>query len=235
MSKKKSDFFWASYADLMTSLFFIMLVLFVLIIVVMKNDQLKLKKDNISLKHKLKVFDLVDKNIKPLKEDKNLFVYEKKYKRFKLAFDVKFNENKDNLSDPTQISNAFYTQKKVFSAGMKLKMIIDNLYKEQQTNDTLKNISYVVVIAGYASKTGGENENYQLSYRRALSLRDFWKNRFIDFEESKYKDLVDLQIAGNGWGGIGRTEIEENNQRFLIQIFPKIGDINESITESITE
>ena len=55
----------------------------------------------------------------------------------------------------------------------------------------------------------------------------FWKNNGIDFEDSKYSELVDLQIAGNGWGGIGRTIVEADNQRFLIQIFPKIGDINE--------
>ena len=36
MSKK--SFFWASYADLMTSLFFIMLTLFVLTIVMLKRQ-----------------------------------------------------------------------------------------------------------------------------------------------------------------------------------------------------
>lgn len=234
MSKKKSDFFWTSYADLMTSLFFIMLVLFVLIIVVMKNDQIKLKKDNISLKHKLKVFELVDENIKPLKDDSTLFIYEKKYKRFKLAFDVKFRFDKSNLSNSNHIYNANLTHINVYNAGVKLKKIIDRLYNERQSNEILKNISYVVVIAGYASKGKGgdsENYNYQLSYKRALSLRDFWKERNINFEEKKYKELVDLQISGNGWGGIGRLPLEENNQRFLIQIFPKIGDVNEIISE----
>jgi outer membrane protein OmpA-like peptidoglycan-associated protein len=227
MSKKKTDFFWASYSDLMTSLFFIMLVLFVLVIVVMKNNQLDLEESEAELKRKLKIFDLVDKNIQPLKKDTSLFVYEKKYKRFKLAFDVKFNLNKDNLSDPNQIKNPYLTQNKIIDAGKKLKKIIDNLNKERKLNNELKNISYVLVIAGYASSIGEENPNYQLSYRRALSLRDFWKNNNIDFEKSKYSELIDLQIAGNGEGGIGRTLIDENNQRFLIQIFPKIGDINE--------
>ncbi len=35
---KKANFFWASYADLMTSLFFIMLVLFVLTVVMLKRQ-----------------------------------------------------------------------------------------------------------------------------------------------------------------------------------------------------
>lgn len=227
MSNKKNDFFWASYSDMMTSLFFIMLVLFVLIIVVLKKEQLNIELEKKELEKRLQVFDLVDKNIKPLKDAKHLFEYEKEYKRFKLAFEVKFLISKDNLSDVNQIYNASNTQRKIIDAGYKLKNIIDSLYIQKQNNPALKNISYVVVIAGYASRNGEENSNYQLSYRRALSLRDFWKNNNIDFEDEQYSELVDLQIAGNGWGGIGRTKIEENNQRFLIQIFPKIGDINE--------
>ena len=35
MSQKKESFFWTSYSDLMTSLFFIMLVLFILVIVLL--------------------------------------------------------------------------------------------------------------------------------------------------------------------------------------------------------
>jgi outer membrane protein OmpA-like peptidoglycan-associated protein len=229
MSKKKTDFFWTSYSDLMTTLFFVMLVLFVLVIVVMKKNQLELQESETELKRKLKVFELVDKNIQPLKQDKSLFEYQKKYKRFKLAFDVKFLINKDNLSDPKQIVNPQYTQEQVINAGRKLKGIIDVLNENRIKQSVLKNISYVVVIAGYASTIGEENTNYQLSYRRALSLRDFWKNNDINFEDKKYSELIDLQIAGNGEGGIGRTSIDEDNQRFLIQIFPKIGDINELI------
>jgi outer membrane protein OmpA-like peptidoglycan-associated protein len=227
MSNKKSDFFWASYSDLMTSLFFIMLVLFVLVFSVMKKSLLELKESESELKRKLKVFELVDKNIQPLKKDTTLFEYQKKYKRFKLAFDVKFYLNKDNLSDPSQIYNPEYTQIQIIKAGRKLKSIIDILNSKRKEESELKNISYVVVIAGYASTVGEENSNYQLSYRRALSLRDFWKNNNINFEDKKYSELVDLQIAGNGEGGIGRTIIDADNQRFLIQIFPKIGDINE--------
>ena len=37
--KKKTDTFWLSYSDLMTSLFFIMLVLFIVCIIKMKGTQ----------------------------------------------------------------------------------------------------------------------------------------------------------------------------------------------------
>ena len=80
MSNKKNDFFWASYSDMMTSLFFIMLVLFVLIIVVLKKEQLDTDLKNKELEQRIQVFDLVDKNIKPLKDAKHLFEYEKEYR-----------------------------------------------------------------------------------------------------------------------------------------------------------
>ena len=35
MAQKKESFFWTSYSDLMTSLFFVMLVLFILVIVLL--------------------------------------------------------------------------------------------------------------------------------------------------------------------------------------------------------
>ncbi len=42
MSKNNKDYFWLSYADLMTSLFFIMLVLFVLVFSIMhKKEKIK--------------------------------------------------------------------------------------------------------------------------------------------------------------------------------------------------
>ena len=76
MSSKKSDFFWPSYTDLMTSLFFIMLVLYVLTYVRL-NTTIKLQKD------KLSIIEAVEENLKPLKKDTTLFRYEEQYKRFK--------------------------------------------------------------------------------------------------------------------------------------------------------
>ena len=39
--KKKNDYFWVSFSDLMTTLFFVMLVLFVLTVVYLKIEQAK--------------------------------------------------------------------------------------------------------------------------------------------------------------------------------------------------
>ena len=189
--KEKTDFFWPSYTDLMTSLFFVMLLLFVLVYI-KQHQQI----DN--LEQKLAIIDAVEENLKPLKSDSELFVYEEKYKRFKLAFDVRFRTDKFAIR-PGELKDYESTVSNIDKAGINLKLIIARLKEAKQTNPKLKNISYILVIAGYASQTGEEFHNYELSYNRALSLRNHWKASGIDFEDPSYQDLIDLQISGNGW------------------------------------
>jgi len=217
MKAKTKDFFWPSYTDLMTSLFFIMLVLFVLVFV---KQQRQIK----DLERQLAIVNAVDENLKPLKSDTTLFTYEEQYKRFKLSFEVKFHPDKSQIS-ATDLELYSITVNNIDKAGTKLKSIIDALKQSKDSDSKLKDVSYILVIAGYASKTGEENHNYELSYQRALSLRNYWRSKSIDFEAPEYNNLIDLQLSGNGWGGIGRQNNEPDNQRFLIQIFPKIGDI----------
>lgn len=219
MKNRSDHFFWTSFTDLMTSLFFIMLVLYVLTYVRL-NTTIKLQKE------KLEIIETVEENMKPLKKDTTLFTYEDLYKRFKLSFEVKFKTDKYLISS-MELDNYDYTIININKAGIKLKSTIDNLLIAKNNNPKLKNVSYILVIAGYASKIGSdEYHNYELSYKRAWELWNHWKkDELIDFEDPKYKGLIDLQISGNGWGGIGRLPNEQNNQRFLIQIFPKIGDI----------
>lgn len=216
MKTNKNDSFWPSYTDLMTSLFFIMLVLYVLTYVRL-NTTIKLQQD------KLDIIEAVEENLKPLKSESSLFIYEEQYKRFKLSFDVKFGNNQSRIND-VELENYAVTIDNIDKAGEKLKSIIDNLKSTKDANSKLKNVSYILVIAGYASRSGEEIHNYELSYQRALALRNYWRTKGIDFERG-YDNLIDLQIAGNGWGGLGRLDNDADNQRFLIQIFPKIGDI----------
>ena len=217
MKSNKADFFWPSFTDLMTSLFFIMLVLYVLTYVRL-NSTINLQKE------KLAIIEAVEENLKPLKSDTSLFTYEPGYKRFKLSFDVKFQNDQYEIS-ASQLENYQTTVEKINRAGKKLQQIINKLQQSKDSNPRLRNVAYILVIAGYASRTGNESHNYELSYRRALSLWNYWRSKGINFESASYNGLVDLQISGNGWGGVGRLRNETDNQRFLIQIFPKIGDI----------
>lgn len=217
MKSNKPDAFWPSYTDLMTSLFFIMLVLYVLTYIRL-NSTITLQKE------KLAIIEAVEENLRPLKSDTTLFTYEPMYKRFKLSFDVKFGTDQDQIS-PRQLENYATTVDKIDRAGEKLRQIINRLQASKIENPRLRNVSYILVVAGYASRSGDLTHNYELSYRRALSLWNYWRLKGINFESAGYRDLIDLQISGNGWGGVGRLKNEPDNQRFLIQIFPKIGDI----------
>lgn len=226
MKSKGTSFFWPSFTDLMTSMFFIMLVLFVL-----SYARLRIRVDDLS--RKLRVYEIVEQNLKPLKEDTVLFRYESLYKRFTLGFDVNFVTNKDGIKSGDIL---YYnsTIVNIENVGRRLQTLIDNLAVTKAKDSSQRNVSYLVIISGYASHLllGTQVNDYSLSYSRAYNLWEYWKSIGIDFENSRYNGLVDLQIAGNGWGGVGRfrrdpensMQSEIKNQRFIIQIVPKIGD-----------
>jgi outer membrane protein OmpA-like peptidoglycan-associated protein len=235
MKKKGESFFWTSFSDLMTSLFFIMLVLYVLTYIMLKKKERELVNTVEDLKHKLEVYELVEQNLKPLKQDTFLFRYEEDYKRFTLAFDVNFELGRFKIEQGDLI-NYLVTASKIQNVGKQLQKTIDKLAENKSDNSAMDNVSYLVIISGYASHLllGNQASDYDLSYQRAYSLWAYWKNIGIDFEATKYEGLIDLQIAGNGWGGVGRFERdpqnfmqnETKNQRFIIQIVPKIGNTN---------
>jgi hypothetical protein len=70
-------------------------------------------------------------------------------------------------------------------------------------------------------------------YERAYNLYKYWRDALgIDFDSKKYHDFIEFQIAGSGEGGIGRIPAdppsffeERKNQRFLINVIPKIGEL----------
>jgi outer membrane protein OmpA-like peptidoglycan-associated protein len=198
---KKQNFFWASYADLMTSLFFIMLVLFVLVIAMMKKQQ-KATEEQLSL------IKNVQSAVKALPDE--FFTYQNEYKRFSLNRQIQF------LSGKSEIASE--DKNYLTDVGRSVENLIINLKTQYQNQD----IRYIIIIEGMAS-----NDNYiynhELSYQRALALLRLWEKSGISFDNQ----LCELQIAGSGTSGIGRYSGKEEfkNQRFLIQIIPKIGNL----------
>lgn len=246
---KKSNFFWVGFADLMTSLFFIMLVLYVVSFTLFKMNIKELEIANDTLDsliidleesknllvvqaEQAKIIEAVEKNLEPLIKNESLFRYEEKYKRFTLSFDVTFNLGQAKI-DSKSLKNPEETIRKIKIVGKELQKTIDVLIENKISNPNMKNVSYLLIIAGYSSELINESqiEEYERSYKRAYYLWDYWKNFGINFETNKYNGLVDLQISGNGWGGVGRFNRDPNNsfinesknQRFIIQIVPKIG------------
>lgn len=257
--KKTNNFFWISLSDLMISMFFIMLVVVSVEIII--NDKLsteisdlKKKLENCTncekeiadltnktdsltqtvtvLKKEKKIIENVQKNIEQLKEKKDLFKYDDKFKRYVLKFNVEFKNDRSDISDGGLV-NPRFTKNKLIETGNELKKVIDNLAVLKASNPAYKDVSYFIVVSGSASRLGDVDHNYSLSYMRAYNLYKFWKQQGIDFDSEVYHNLVDFQIAGNGFGGVGREKPEigysytYKNQRFIINIIPKIGSFNE--------
>lgn len=214
---KKKDFFWASYADLMTSLFFIMLVLFVLVVVM-------LKKENKKIEAKLEEFNKIEEIKKSINSiNKKYFEYNEKYKKhvFKVAVNYPSGKFECDL-----LSQSIKSQ--IRDAGRDVHDLIDSMANINSS------IQYLVIIEGQASADGWYYDQYKnndvLSYLRALYLKKFWEDQGIYFDYLKNCELV---IAGSGEKGVPRIDtegdlsLEQNNQRFLIHIIPKTGLIND--------
>lgn len=199
MLKKKESFFWTSYSDLMTSLFFIMLVLFILVIVL-------LHKRMETTEMQLEEIRKVERSTKDL--EGKYFTYNNKYEKFILNIDCHFPISQYNIS-LLDTSTKF----ELIQAGKEIQKFL------KQHKDNL----YLIIIEGQASKNSKEwtHYNYELSYKRALSLRNFWmENPNMEFPRN-----CELQISGSGDGTLNvetmREEEEVKNQRFLIYIIPK--------------
>lgn len=198
---KKTNFFWASYADLMTSLFFIMLVLFVLTIVMMKRQSK-------ATEAQLKKIVEIQNSVKAL--DTQYFSYHEEYKRFALNKQIQFDPAKSEIKDKYKAY--------LLDVGRNIESLIITLQNKYKSND----IKYMIIIEGMASNDFYKS-NDELSYLRALSLFKLWQANNINFDPN----FCELQIAGSGVRGLGRYKGKEEskNQQFLIQIIPKIGKI----------
>lgn len=246
MNKKgKESFFWTSYSDLMTSLFFIMLVLFILMLVSLRNSVqrsapkemilkellAKLQNENDSLKNwlvKLKEGERASKEIldkiKEMEEavntiDSRWFRYDEEHKKHILQIAVAFDKGSSdigNIPETTLID--------LYRAGLSINDFIKRAYDKY-------NVKYLLIIEGQASKDYYVR-NYELSYERALALVKFWTSKGLVFD-SNYCEVI---ISGSGQSGTLRSLPDDANnkanQRFLIHIVPKPGIINASRNEN---
>jgi len=249
MKRDSSRLFWISYADLMTALFIIALALFVLSYKMFKvradalvttEEELRVRSLELDaqslaleeLKRRLSEEEMyasslieelnqerarlivMEEEYKKLQEiqkaieslDPRYFVYQPAYKRHVLRTQVQFPKGQ------SRIPNTYETT--LIEAGRAL----ENLVQKLEPND---NVKYLLVIEGMAS-SDNYSRNYELSYERALSLYRLWEERGLEFDQSR----VEVMISGSGEGGVGRNPLDESkNQRFLIQIIPKIGEL----------
>ena len=90
MTQKKESFFWTSYSDLMTSLFFVMLVLFILVIVLLHKRMEATETQLLEIKR-------VEQSTKDLSRD--YFQYRPDYKKYVLTIQVRYPAGKSDLKD----------------------------------------------------------------------------------------------------------------------------------------
>ncbi len=210
MSKpKKESFFWTSYSDLMTSMFFVMLVLFVLTIALLHRKMVDIDKDKKTSQAQIDKIKEIEEAVNKI--DLTYFEYNKVYKKHILKIMVNFPLG---VSDINVIDS--HTQNELIEAGRSIQSTLEKISREYPK------IQYLLIIEGQASKDN-YSRNYELSYERALALRRLWSDNNIDFG-----DNCEVLISGSGIGGSMRENEERLNQRFLIHIVPKPGIVEES-------
>jgi outer membrane protein OmpA-like peptidoglycan-associated protein len=99
--------------------------------------------------------------------------------------------------------------------------------KVLSNNKSTSDISYLLIIEGHAQRSiynhvpnwmSDPDRGYELSYQRALALKNYWNEIGYDFN-SFYN--CEILVVGSGYFGKSRDIDEKKNKRFTIQITPK--------------
>lgn len=242
MIDNKNEIFWMSYSDLMTSMFFIMLIILLKFIAFSpvrpnglyakemlraENDSLRMvveetirKVDSISVGYdQLQSILKLEEQFRILSESSTL-----RYDKGKRTFIAKELEGIE-IFEPLDDKIRQVYREKVLQVGKDLEKLLYSL------NRNNPNFKFLLVIEGTSANNDKRSMdpdrgyNYHLSYGRALSLYKFWMDNNIDLR--RYN--TDIQICGSGLNGINRDDRNEaNNKRFMIQILPKLSRPNPS-------
>ena len=206
----KRSFFWASYADLMSSLFFIMLVLFVLTIVMLQKQMIEIEEMRKATEAEINKIKEIQNAISNI--DSTYFAYNAEHKKHILKIDVGFQTNSADITDIE-----LDTRHQLLNAGKAINQFIKDACQKY-------NAQYLLIIEGQASKDNFIRNN-ELSYERALALVNYWKNNGVLFNPEQ----CEVIISGSGQDGTLRIQPDVagnvKNQRFLIHILPKPGVI----------
>ncbi len=208
--KKKNDFFWVSFSDLMTTMFFVMLVLFVLTVVYLKIEQAK----TVAKVEELEKIVQLEEQFKPLQTGGD-FYYLEDCKKF-IAKDLMGKE----IFEPEKTNILPKFRSTTIAVGKNLENFLIKLEKENP------DFSYLLVLEGNMANTWDRKFNknseygFKTSYERALAVYNLWLENNIDFRKSN----VEVLISGSGFNGLCREPVEENNKRFSVQIIPKVSN-----------
>lgn len=196
---KGNNFFWISFADLMTSLFFLLLVLF------------GISTYDAQVSHKkLEEIKKISEATKKL--NRSYFEYSSRYKRYKLKRQIQF-QTRSAVIDVRDID---YLKK----VGEEVELLLNDLNSTPKYKK--RKVVYLIIIEGMASNYK-YTRNFELSYERALSVYRLWKNSLSSQSILFKPDICEIQITGSGEDGIREFsgKNEDKNQQILIHIIPK--------------
>jgi outer membrane protein OmpA-like peptidoglycan-associated protein len=214
MSKaRKESFFWTSYSDLMTSLFFVMLLLFILVIVLLHNKMVEIEKEKQATEKQLEKIREIEESVKNI--NAQYFEYDSIFKRHTLKnINVSFQRGSSNINDILQ-EQLFH----LLEVGRSIQQFVEMAIHKNP------NVKYLLIIEGQSSKDNFAR-NYELSYERALALVKYWSKNQVVFN-TNYCELI---ISGSGQSSPFRIQPDNatntQNQRFVIHIIPKTGIID---------
>jgi outer membrane protein OmpA-like peptidoglycan-associated protein len=212
MGANKDSYFWTSYADLMTSLFFVMLVLFVLTIVLLQGKVSELRQAKEATEQQLEKIQEIEESVTNI--DPEYFVYDPTFKRHTLKnIDVSFATGSSDINDIPHDQ-----LERLLRVGRVIQDFVSNALAGN------RDVKYLLIIEGQSSKDN-YRMNFELSYARALSLYTYWMAQGIRFDPS----VCEAIISGSGQESPFRIQPDvvgnKDNQRFVIHIIPKIGEI----------
>ena len=256
MDGKNNSSFWPSYVDIMSTLFAIMLVLFIVSFSRFKIKEGELLENNQKLQLLLENYESlisIYSTVGSIDETK-YFGYNETYLKHMFQINVEYQTKQYDINTKLKLDlndkvAADKIRKQIVDAGLLVKQKIQELNENIPENKD-NNIKFLVIIEGQSSKVRFDESdwqnNYTLSYLRAQYLNEFWKQNNIDFASIPRCELL---IAGSGESGVPReipnekelrkkypkqedyikewTYIEEKNQRFLINIVPVLGNIDD--------
>lgn len=189
------------------------MLLYIITLINLLKSKKELEDKYEATKSQLELIENAEKSVLEL-EKEGFFKYNQEYKRFEMEKQIQFAPNQHMIIDP---GDREYLRKIGFS-------ILNFTNKLKLNSENKDKIKYLIIIEGQASDDSGphlRDFNYELSYRRAKALYDLWVlDNYINFD----KNLCEIHISGNGTGGVGRYKNEKLNQRFLLQIIPKIAE-----------
>lgn len=198
----KRDFFWPSYVDLMTTLFVVMLLLFIISYISFRAKNAELAASKIEMDR----IRQIDKALRQL--DKRYFYLDPNNNRYKLLVDVVF---KPHSADINTIGE---------KSLIDLKDAGSILYRKMKELSSDADINYLLIVEGNTERfknnwINNPDLGYITSYKRSLALKKYWESQGFDFSV-----FANCEILVVGSGYFGRSH-QKNSRTFTIQITPK--------------